>query len=118
VRGSARFGAFAAGKFAVRALGQSLAREFGPRGVHVAHVVVDGVIDIPRTSGFDVNGGVEDGKISPDAVSFSFFSFWKSCEVGGLVRLLIMLVDCRELLAFAHAAPVELYARAGSEAVC
>ncbi|KAK4038102.1 hypothetical protein C8A01DRAFT_48224 [Parachaetomium inaequale] len=73
VRGSARFGAFAAGKFAVRALGQSLAREFGPRGVHVAHVVVDGVIDIPRMSGFDVNGGVEDGKISPDAIAESYW---------------------------------------------
>lgn len=70
VRGSARFGTFAAGKFAVRALGQSLAREFGPQGVHVAHVVVDGVIDIPRTRGFEVNKGKEDGKINPDAVSF------------------------------------------------
>lgn len=69
VRGSARFATFAAGKFAVRALAQSLAREFGPKGVHVAHVVVDGVIDIPRTEGWTVNDGVEDGKISADAVS-------------------------------------------------
>ena len=73
MRGSARFATFAAGKFAARALGQSLAREFGPRGVHVAHVIVDGVIDIPRTKGYEVNGGQEDGKISPDAVSFFFF---------------------------------------------
>jgi short-subunit dehydrogenase len=70
VRGSARFGTFAAGKFAVRALGQSLAREFGPQGVHVAHVVVDGVIDIPQTSGYVTNDGKADGKIDPDAVSF------------------------------------------------
>jgi short-subunit dehydrogenase len=70
VRGSARFGTFAAGKFAVRALGQSLAREFGPQGVHVAHVILDGVIDIPRTKEWTVNDGKEDGKISPDAVSF------------------------------------------------
>ena len=35
--------------FARRALAQSLAREFGPRGVHVAHAIIDGVIDIPRT---------------------------------------------------------------------
>lgn len=68
VRGSAYFSTFAAGKFALRALGQSLAREFGPRGVHVAHVVVDGVIDIPRLEGLEVNGGVADGKISPHAV--------------------------------------------------
>jgi hypothetical protein len=53
-----------------RALTQSLAREFGPKGVHVAHAIIDGVIDIPRTKSYTtVNGGVEDGKISPDAVS-------------------------------------------------
>ncbi|KAG7285213.1 hypothetical protein NEMBOFW57_009834 [Staphylotrichum longicolle] len=73
VRGSARFGTFAAGKFAVRALGQSLAREFGPQGVHVAHVIVDGVIDIPRTKGYNVNDGKEDGKISPDAIAESYW---------------------------------------------
>lgn len=59
--------------FARRALGQSLAREFGPRGVHVAHAVVDGVIDVPRTRAYrDVNGGVEDGKLSAEAVRFVF----------------------------------------------
>ncbi|KAK4221791.1 hypothetical protein QBC38DRAFT_491379 [Podospora fimiseda] len=73
VRGSARFATFAAGKFAVRALGQSLAREFGPQGVHVAHVIVDGVIDIPRTKGYTVNDGKEDGKISPDAIADSYW---------------------------------------------
>jgi NAD(P)-dependent dehydrogenase (short-subunit alcohol dehydrogenase family) len=72
VRGSAYFGSFAAGKFALRALGQSLAREFGPRGVHVAHAIIDGVIDIPRTREYNVNNGAEDGKIQPDAVSDRF----------------------------------------------
>lgn len=42
LRGAARFGVFATGKFGLKALGQSLAREFGPQGVHVGHVVVDG----------------------------------------------------------------------------
>ena len=42
VKGSARFASFAAGKHAVRAISQSLAREFGPRGVHVGHAVIDG----------------------------------------------------------------------------
>lgn len=69
VKGSAQFGSFAAGKFALRALGQSLAREFGPRGVHVAHAIIDGVIDIPRLEGWTVNNGAADGKIDPDAVS-------------------------------------------------
>lgn len=73
VRGSARFATFAAGKFAARALGQSLAREFGPQGVHVAHVIVDGVIDIPRTNSYNVNDGKEDGKISSDAIADSYW---------------------------------------------
>jgi hypothetical protein len=60
---------FASGKFALRATGQSLAREFGPKGVHIAHAIIDGVIDIPRTKEWPVNGGVDDGKISSDAVS-------------------------------------------------
>lgn len=45
VRGSAGFTAFAGGKHALRALAQSAARELGPKGIHVGHVVVDGAID-------------------------------------------------------------------------
>lgn len=60
---------FASGKFALRALGQSLAREFGPKGIHVAHAIIDGVIDIPRTHDWPVNNNAPDGKINADAVS-------------------------------------------------
>ncbi|MDB5859102.1 MAG: putative oxidoreductase [Ramlibacter sp.] len=45
LRGSANFAAFAGAKHALRALAQSMARELGPRGLHVAHVVIDGAID-------------------------------------------------------------------------
>ena len=45
VRGGAGFGAFASAKAGLRHLAQSAAREFGPKGVHVAHVIVDGMID-------------------------------------------------------------------------
>ena len=45
LRGSANFAAFAGAKHALRALAQSMARELGPRGIHVGHVVVDGAID-------------------------------------------------------------------------
>ncbi len=48
LRGGIGFSAFAAAKTALRAFAQSLAREFGPQGIHVAHVVVDGGIDSPR----------------------------------------------------------------------
>lgn len=44
-RGAAGFAAFAGAKHGLRALAQSMARELGPRNIHVAHVVVDGAID-------------------------------------------------------------------------
>ena len=49
VRGAAGYSAFAGGKAALRALAQSMARELGPEGIHVAHVVVDGAIDTEFT---------------------------------------------------------------------
>jgi NAD(P)-dependent dehydrogenase (short-subunit alcohol dehydrogenase family) len=45
LRGSAKFAGFAAPKFALRALAQSMARELGPQGVHVAHIIIDGPIN-------------------------------------------------------------------------
>ncbi len=48
MRGKPRFAAFTTAKAGLRALGQSLAREFSPQGIHVAHVVVDGGIDGER----------------------------------------------------------------------
>jgi hypothetical protein len=67
MKGSALCSSFATGKFAMRALAQSLAREFGPKGVHVAHAIIDGVIDIERTK--DWKFDAPDAKISPHAVS-------------------------------------------------
>jgi len=49
LKGSSGFAAFAPAKFATRALAQSLAREYGPKGIHVAHCIVDGIIDTPMT---------------------------------------------------------------------
>ncbi len=45
LRGGAGFAAFAGGKHALRALAQSMARELGPQGIHVGHVIIDGAID-------------------------------------------------------------------------
>jgi len=45
VRGSVGFAAFAGAKHALRALAQSMARELGPKGIHVAHTIIDGAID-------------------------------------------------------------------------
>lgn len=49
LRGGAKFSAFASAKFALRGLTQSLAREFQPAGVHVCHVILDGIIDSARS---------------------------------------------------------------------
>lgn len=51
LKGSARFAGLAVGKFGLRALAQSLAREFGPQGIHIAHIIIDGMIDTPRVRG-------------------------------------------------------------------
>lgn len=99
IKGSANFGTFAAGKFALRALTQSLAREFGPKGVHVAHAIIDGVIAGPRTAGFTVNGGAPDGKLDPDAVSPT--DLWHSSR-----WLLMTFADCGGVLGPACPAPV------------
>jgi len=45
LRGASHFAAFAGAKHALRALAQSMARELGPKNIHVAHVIVDGAID-------------------------------------------------------------------------
>ncbi|KAK2590194.1 hypothetical protein QQS21_012123 [Conoideocrella luteorostrata] len=73
IRGSAKFLTFAAGKFAQRGITQSLAREFGPQGVHVALAIIDGGIDTPWGKDRVVNNGVEDGKISPEAIAENYW---------------------------------------------
>ncbi|KAL8980218.1 MAG: hypothetical protein Q9205_004638 [Flavoplaca limonia] len=72
LKGSAQFAAFSTGKFAKRSLAQSLAREFGPKGVHVAHVNIDGVIDIERTKEWMKDAG-EDAKIKPEAIADAYW---------------------------------------------
>ncbi|QXQ05126.1 SDR family NAD(P)-dependent oxidoreductase [Sphingosinicellaceae bacterium] len=67
MRGGAGFAAFAGGKHATRALAQSMARELGPKGLHVAHVIVDGAIDtafirdiFPERYALKADGGILD----------------------------------------------------------
>ncbi len=72
LRGGANFAAFAPAKAAQRSLAQSMARSLGPQGVHVALVIVDGVIDIPATRGMLPNRPTE-GFLSPDAIADTVF---------------------------------------------
>ena len=68
LRGSANFAALATGKFGLRALAQSMAREFGPQGIHVAHVVIDGQIDTPQLRESQPDRE-ESTTLSPDAIA-------------------------------------------------
>ena len=69
-RGAAKFAAFASAKFALRGLAQSLAREYGPQGIHVAHVLLDGLIDEPQTGQrFGVGAS---GRMAPDAIAAGY----------------------------------------------
>ncbi|KAJ8108077.1 hypothetical protein OPT61_g8421 [Boeremia exigua] len=72
VKSNAQMASFSTGKWALRALSQSLAREFGPQGVHVAHVIVDGVIDIPRTKEWLKELGPE-AKLSADGIANDYW---------------------------------------------
>lgn len=71
MRGGANFASFSTGKFGMRSLSQSLAREFGPKGIHVVHSIIDGVIDIPRTKGWKFDA--PDAKIDPKAIADSYW---------------------------------------------
>lgn len=71
MRGGPKFASFSTGKFALRSLSQSLAREFGPQGIHVVHAIIDGVIDIPRTKEWKFDA--PDAKISPEAIAESYW---------------------------------------------
>jgi NAD(P)-dependent dehydrogenase (short-subunit alcohol dehydrogenase family) len=72
LRGSARFSALAVGKFGLRALAQSMAREFGPQGVHVAHVIIDGQINTPRVRGMYPDRE-EHTMLSSDAIAETYW---------------------------------------------
>lgn len=77
VKGSAGFSAFAAAKHALRATALSAAREFGPQGIHVAHVVVDGLIDGPRTDPTWLEGLGDDGALRPESIADLFWALHK-----------------------------------------
>lgn len=75
IRGASGFAAFSGAKFALRALAQCMARELGPEGVHVAHVIVDGQIDTDavREKFPDRVAALPDhGLMAPDAIAANF----------------------------------------------
>lgn len=75
VRGGQGYAAFAGAKFALRALAQSMARELGPKNIHVAHALIDGAIDSPFIQELfpDVDAlRSEDRILNPDAIAQAY----------------------------------------------
>jgi NAD(P)-dependent dehydrogenase (short-subunit alcohol dehydrogenase family) len=72
IRGGASFAAFASAKAAQRSLAQSMARALGPQGIHVASVIIDGVIDTPQTRGF-MKDRDDDFFLKPEAIADTVF---------------------------------------------
>ena len=76
IKGFPQFAPFAMGKFALRGLTQSLARELGPQNIHIAHFIIDGSIASP---GRDLNNAnpssnVDDAQLEPDAIAEVYLS--------------------------------------------
>ena len=69
VKGYARSAAFAMGKFALRGLAQSAARELGPKGIHVAHFNIDGGV---RSAGRPDPEDRPDSTLSPDGIAQTY----------------------------------------------
>lgn len=72
VKSYARSAPFAMGKFALRGLAQSIARELAPQGIHVGHVVIDGAIRNPGTT---EPADAPDSMLDPDAIARSYLHF-------------------------------------------
>ena len=76
LRGKPNFAHFASMKAGLRMLAQALAREYGPQGIHVAHFVIDGVVDGERVRnlfGSYIDNLGEDGSLSPDAIAEAYW---------------------------------------------
>jgi NAD(P)-dependent dehydrogenase (short-subunit alcohol dehydrogenase family) len=83
VRGAAQFAAFAAAKGGLRQIAQSMARELGPKGIHVASVIIDGMIDSERVRERfreRVAQLPEDGMLKPDAIAELYFDIHRQAR--------------------------------------
>nr|OQO23202.1 hypothetical protein B0A51_06268 [Rachicladosporium sp. CCFEE 5018] len=73
IKANALMSGFANAKFALRALSTSIAKEFAPKGIHVAHAVIDGVIDIPRTKDW-LKDMPPEAKIDADEIAAAYWN--------------------------------------------
>jgi NAD(P)-dependent dehydrogenase (short-subunit alcohol dehydrogenase family) len=76
IKGRGPFVAFAAAKAGLRSVAQSFAREYGPKGIHVAHVVIDGGINgaqLQRSAAQFVSQAGVDGLLEPEAIAETYY---------------------------------------------
>ena len=76
IKGFPNFAPFAMGKFALRGLAQSLARELGPENIHVAHFIIDGGIAAPGRdlTDADADRNADDAELEPDAIARTYMA--------------------------------------------
>lgn len=74
VKGYPRSAPFAMGKFGLRGLAQSVAREFGPQGIHVAHFVIDGGVRSDTRPGRQDSAENPDALLDPDAIADTYIA--------------------------------------------
>ena len=79
VKGFPKFAPFAMGKFALRGLAQSLARELGPQNIHVAHFIIDGGIAAPGRdlTSVENSSNADDAELEPDAIAQTYMAILK-----------------------------------------
>ena len=88
VKGSNGFAAFASGKFALRGLAQSLARELGPKNIHVAHLIIDAGVDTEfvrdrqRQAGIDPDSLPADTLMNPDSIAETYWNLHHQTRDG------------------------------------
>lgn len=87
IRGSSHYSAFSGAMFAKRALAQSMARELGPKGIHVAHVIIDGGIQTEFVRGIigeeKYQNAVEnDALLTPEAIAYNYWHLHRQPRVA------------------------------------
>jgi NAD(P)-dependent dehydrogenase (short-subunit alcohol dehydrogenase family) len=93
VRGSSGYAAFASGKFALRGLAQSMARELGPQNIHVAHLVIDAGVDTEFVRERQRQAGIEpddlplDTLMSPDSIAKAYWDLHHQSRDGWTFEL-------------------------------
>ena len=74
MKGYAQSAPFAMGKFALRGLSQSMARELQPKGIHVAHFIIDGLVTAPTRP---PDPARPDAMLDPDAIAATYMAVLK-----------------------------------------